>query len=69
MQANHFYSVIVFLLCFGLGLASGDTEVETSPLSRGNCQEGWVDGSFVGMGESILCVFMASGRHAGRDFS
>ena len=46
------YSLIaVFLLCLGLDLVSADTEVETSPLSRGNCQEGWVDGSFVGMGE------------------
>ena len=47
MQRTNLYSVI---LCLGLGLASGATEVETSPLSQGDCPVGWIDGSVVGMG-------------------
>ena len=55
----NFYSVIVLLLCLGLGLVTGDTEVETSPLSQGNCPDGWVDGSFVEMGEKNITYLPA----------
>ena len=55
MQGTNFYSVFVLLLCLGLvDLVSAVTEVETSPLSRGNCEDGWVDGSFVDMGEFVF---------------
>merc|ERR1719507_2393721 len=49
MQGTN-YSMIAVVLCLGLGISSADTEVETSPLSQGNCLDGWVDGSSVEMG-------------------
>ena len=49
-------NAVLLILCLGLDLVSADTEGETSPLSRGNCQEGWVDGSFVGMGELAINI-------------
>ena len=51
MRLNNYYSVIIVLfLCLGLDLVSGETEVEISPFSQGNCPVGWIDGELIGMG-------------------
>ena len=54
MLATKFYSLIFLLLGLGLDHVTGETEVETRLLSQGNCLDGWVDGSFVDMGEFLI---------------